>query len=44
MQYIFVGPINNSYLQYYVRLGDARFIDLGLGTQRVKCEVHKDFK
>ena len=30
--------------QYYVELGDAKFVDLGLGTQRVKCRVHPDFR
>lgn len=30
--------------QYYVTFGDQRFVDLGLGTQRVKCKVHKSFK
>jgi len=30
--------------QYYVYLGDQKFVDLGLGTQRVKCRVHKDFR
>ncbi len=30
--------------QYYVYLGGDRFVDLGLGTQRVKCQVHKDFR
>ncbi|XP_041350668.1 E3 ubiquitin-protein ligase rnf213-alpha-like [Gigantopelta aegis] len=30
--------------QYYSRLGGERFVDLGLGTHRVKCRVHKDFR
>jgi len=30
--------------QYYVYLGDQQFVDLGLGTQRVKCRVHKQFR
>ena len=30
--------------QYYVTFGGQRFVDLGLGTQRVKCKVHKSFK
>ena len=31
-------------LQYYVKFGDQRFVDLGLGTQRVKCRVHLNFR
>ena len=30
--------------QYYVYHGDQRFVDLGLGNHRVKCQVHKDFR
>ncbi|XP_048239631.1 E3 ubiquitin-protein ligase rnf213-alpha-like [Haliotis rufescens] len=30
--------------QYYARLGGERFVDLGLGTHRVKCRVHQNFK
>lgn len=30
--------------QHYVHLGKQQFVDLGLGTQRVKCCVHKDFR
>ncbi|XP_071112375.1 E3 ubiquitin-protein ligase rnf213-alpha-like [Haliotis cracherodii] len=30
--------------QYYARLGGERFVDLGLGTHRVKCRVHQKFK
>ncbi|XP_060085808.1 E3 ubiquitin-protein ligase RNF213-like [Ylistrum balloti] len=30
--------------QYYVEFGGERYVDLGLGTHRVKCRVHKDFK
>jgi len=30
--------------QYYVYLGDERYVDLGLGTHRVKCPVHKNFR
>ncbi|XP_043084874.1 E3 ubiquitin-protein ligase rnf213-alpha-like isoform X2 [Puntigrus tetrazona] len=30
--------------QYYVWLGDQKYVDLGLGTHRVKCRVHKDFR
>ncbi|ELU10973.1 hypothetical protein CAPTEDRAFT_198285, partial [Capitella teleta] len=29
---------------YYVTLGGEKFVDLALGTQRVKCQVHKDFR
>ncbi|XP_062293931.1 E3 ubiquitin-protein ligase rnf213-alpha isoform X2 [Scomber scombrus] len=30
--------------QYYVYLGGQKYVDLGLGTHRVKCRVHKDFR
>ncbi|XP_078574614.1 E3 ubiquitin-protein ligase rnf213-alpha-like [Branchiostoma floridae x Branchiostoma japonicum] len=30
--------------QYYVEMGGQRYVDLGLGTHRVKCRVHKDFR
>ncbi|XP_053396356.1 E3 ubiquitin-protein ligase rnf213-alpha-like [Mercenaria mercenaria] len=30
--------------QYYVYYGGARYVDLGLGTHRVKCPVHKQFR
>lgn len=30
--------------QYYMYFNSQRFVDLGLGTQRVKCKVHKDFR
>ncbi|CAJ1060881.1 E3 ubiquitin-protein ligase rnf213-alpha-like isoform X2 [Xyrichtys novacula] len=30
--------------QYYVTLGDQKYVDLGLGTHRVKCRVHKNFR
>ncbi|XP_059932789.1 E3 ubiquitin-protein ligase rnf213-alpha-like isoform X2 [Gadus macrocephalus] len=30
--------------QYYVYLGGQKYIDLGLGTHRVKCRVHNDFR
>ena len=30
--------------QYYSYLGEDRYVDLGLGTQRVKCKVHDNFK
>lgn len=30
--------------QYYVYLGGQKYVDLGLGTHRVKCRVHTDFR
>ncbi|XP_077086723.1 E3 ubiquitin-protein ligase rnf213-alpha [Siphateles boraxobius] len=30
--------------QYYVSLGGQKYVDLGLGTHRVKCRVHKNFR
>ncbi|WAR07198.1 R213A-like protein, partial [Mya arenaria] len=30
--------------QYYVYFGGERYVDLGLGTHRVKCPVHKKFR
>ncbi|XP_016375895.1 E3 ubiquitin-protein ligase rnf213-alpha-like, partial [Sinocyclocheilus rhinocerous] len=30
--------------QYYVWLGGQKYVDLGLGTHRVKCRVHSDFR
>ncbi|XP_052809493.1 E3 ubiquitin-protein ligase rnf213-alpha-like [Mya arenaria] len=30
--------------QYYVRFGGERFVDIGLGTHRVKCPVHIKFR
>ncbi|XP_052242488.1 E3 ubiquitin-protein ligase rnf213-alpha-like, partial [Dreissena polymorpha] len=30
--------------QYYVYFGGNRYVDLGLGTHRVKCPVHKNFR
>lgn len=30
--------------QYYVYLGGQKYVDLGLGTHRVKCRVHRDFR
>lgn len=30
--------------QYYVFLGGQKYVDLGLGTHRVKCSVHEDFR
>ena len=30
--------------QYYMFLNDQRYVDLGLGTQRMKCRIHNNFK
>ncbi|XP_047442557.1 E3 ubiquitin-protein ligase rnf213-alpha isoform X2 [Mugil cephalus] len=30
--------------QYYVTLGGQKYVDLGLGTHRVKCRVHQSFR
>uniref|UniRef100_A0A2K6KPV1 E3 ubiquitin-protein ligase RNF213 n=1 Tax=Rhinopithecus bieti TaxID=61621 RepID=A0A2K6KPV1_RHIBE len=30
--------------QYYVHLGGQKYVDLGLGTHRVKCRVHPNFR
>ncbi|XP_062574185.1 E3 ubiquitin-protein ligase rnf213-alpha-like [Saccostrea cucullata] len=30
--------------QYYVFFGGERYVDLGLGSHRVKCRVHKNFR
>ena len=30
--------------QNYVMLGGKRYVDLGLGTHRVKCRVHENFR
>lgn len=30
--------------QYYVYLGGQKYVDLGLGSHRVKCRVHPDFR
>ncbi|XP_065826351.1 E3 ubiquitin-protein ligase RNF213-like isoform X2 [Oscarella lobularis] len=30
--------------QYYVYHGGQRFVDLGLGSHRVKCQVHRKFR
>lgn len=30
--------------QYYSMLGGERYVDLGLGTHRVKCRVHRQFR
>uniref|UniRef100_A0A1I8GB29 RING-type domain-containing protein n=1 Tax=Macrostomum lignano TaxID=282301 RepID=A0A1I8GB29_9PLAT len=30
--------------QYYEYCGQDRFVDLGLGTHRLKCKVHKEFR
>ena len=33
-----------SIMQYYVHVGNTRYVDLGLQSHRVKCRVHDDFK
>ena len=30
--------------QYYIFLGNSRYVDLGLQTHRVKCRVDNEFK
>jgi hypothetical protein len=30
--------------QYYASFGGNKYVDLGLGTHRVMCPVHKNFK
>ena len=30
--------------QYYMELNNQRYVDLGLGTHRMKCRVHNEFK
>ncbi|KAI6647050.1 E3 ubiquitin-protein ligase [Oopsacas minuta] len=30
--------------QYYMVLNNQRYVDLGLGTHRMKCRIHQDFK
>ncbi|CAG2216927.1 RNF213 [Mytilus edulis] len=30
--------------QYYVHYGGQRYVDLGLGSHRVKCKVHEEFR
>ncbi|KAF4106371.1 E3 ubiquitin-protein ligase rnf213-beta-like isoform X3 [Onychostoma macrolepis] len=30
--------------QYYVRFSGQNYVDLGLGSHRVKCRVHEDFR
>ncbi|XP_056152727.1 E3 ubiquitin-protein ligase rnf213-beta [Lampris incognitus] len=30
--------------QYYVYLSQQQYVDLGLGSHRVKCRVHRDFR
>ncbi|XP_022797655.1 E3 ubiquitin-protein ligase rnf213-alpha-like isoform X3 [Stylophora pistillata] len=30
--------------QYYVTFGGEKYVDLGLGNNRVKCRVHKNFR
>ncbi|VDI38612.1 Hypothetical predicted protein [Mytilus galloprovincialis] len=37
-------PSDQEYTQYYIEFCGERFVDLGLGTHRVKCRVHKDFR
>ena len=32
------------YFQYYVYFGGQKYVDLGLGTHRVKCRVDDGFK
>ena len=31
-------------VQYYAMLGGDRYVDLGLGTHRVKCRVDRQFR
>ena len=33
-----------SCVQYYAMLGGDRYVDLGLGTHRVKCRVDRQFR
>ena len=35
---------SNLITQYYLYCGDQKFVDLGLGSHRVKCPVHNDFR
>ncbi|VDI21571.1 Hypothetical predicted protein, partial [Mytilus galloprovincialis] len=37
-------PSDQEYTQYYVEFGDERYVDLGLGSHRVKCRVHRKFR
>ena len=30
--------------QYYMEMNNQRYVDLGLGTHRMKCRVHNEFK
>ena len=30
--------------QYYYDFADQKFVDLGLGTHRIKCSVHESFR
>ena len=30
--------------QNYTTMSDSRYVDLGLGTHRVKCRIHSDFR
>ncbi|KAJ7339384.1 hypothetical protein OS493_005779 [Desmophyllum pertusum] len=38
------GSLYDALNQYYVYFGGQKYVDLGLGTHRVKCRVHDDFK
>ena len=38
------GLICCTLFQYYAMLGGERYVDLGLGTHRVKCRVHRQFR
>ena len=31
-------------LQYYTKMANTRYVDMGLQTHRIKCRVHDDFK
>jgi hypothetical protein len=30
--------------QYYMKMGDHKYVEIGLGVHRVKCRVHDDFR
>ena len=34
----------NLHYQYYVYFGGQKYVDLGLGSHRVKCRVHDEFR
>lgn len=38
------ASVGYTVLQYYAMLGGERYVDLGLGTHRVKCRVHLQFR